>query len=43
MEGQVALPALVRRFPNMTAAYTEPTWQHRMLLRGVERLPVVVR
>ena len=43
MEGQVALPALVRRFPNMTPAYAEPTWQHRMLLRGVERLPVVVR
>jgi len=43
MEGQVALPALIRRFPRMAPAYSEPAWAPRMLLRGVETLPVTLR
>jgi cytochrome P450 len=43
LEGQVALPALIRRFPRMTPAYAEPAWAHRMLLRGVETMPVTLR
>jgi cytochrome P450 len=40
MEGQIALPRLVRRFPRMEPAYKEPAWGRRMMLRGVDRLPV---
>jgi cytochrome P450 len=40
MEGQIALPRLVRRFPRMEPAYNEPAWAPRMMLRGVDRLPV---
>ncbi len=43
MEGQVALPALIRSFPRMAPAYAEPAWAHRMLLRGVETIPVTLR
>ena len=40
LEGRIALPALIRRFPQMTPAYDRPAWAPRMVLRGVERLPV---
>jgi cytochrome P450 len=43
LETQVALPKLVRRFPRMEPASTEPAWMHRITLRGVETLPVVLR
>jgi cytochrome P450 len=43
MEGQVALPALIRTFPRMAPAYAEPAWAQRMLLRGVETMPVTLR
>ncbi len=43
LEAQIALPRLVRRFPRMTAAYEQPAWGARMVLRGVERLPVALR
>jgi cytochrome P450 len=43
LEAQVALPKLVRRFPRMEPASTEPAWMHRITLRGVETLPVVLR
>lgn len=43
LEGQVALPGLVRRFPRMAPAYDAPAWGERMVLRGVERLPVTLR
>jgi cytochrome P450 len=43
MEGRVALPALIRRYPKMTPAYDQPQWANRMLLRGVEKLPVTLR
>ena len=43
LEGQVALPQLVRRFPHISPAYDEPAWGQRMVLRGVDRLPVTLR
>ncbi|HEX9549126.1 MAG TPA: cytochrome P450 [Acidimicrobiales bacterium] len=43
MEGQIALPRLIRRFPRMAPAYDEPAWNQRMMLRGVETLPVTLR
>lgn len=43
LEAQIALPRLVRRFPRMTAAYEQPAWGARMVLRGVEHLPVTLR
>jgi cytochrome P450 len=42
MEGQIALPRLVRRFPRMQPVHTEPAWSHRMMLRGVDSLPVTL-
>jgi cytochrome P450 len=43
LETQVALPKLVRRFPRMEPVSAEPAWMHRITLRGVESLPVVLR
>jgi cytochrome P450 len=43
LETQAALPKLVRRFPRMEPAYSEPAWLHRITLRGVETLPVALR
>lgn len=40
LEVQTALPALVRRFPRLTPAYDRPEWATRVVLRGVDRLPV---
>jgi cytochrome P450 len=40
LEAKVALPQLVRRFPRMEPAYGAPAWSARMIVRGVERLPV---
>ncbi len=40
LEGRIALPGLIRRFPRMTPAYDRPAWSSRMVLRGVERLLV---
>ena len=40
LEAKVALPQLVRRFPHMEPAYGAPAWGARMIVRGVERLPV---
>jgi cytochrome P450 len=43
LETQAALPKLVRRFPRMEPATSEPAWLHRITLRGVETLPVILR
>jgi cytochrome P450 len=43
LEGQIALPQLLRRFPHISPAYDEPAWGQRMVLRGVDRLPVTLR
>jgi cytochrome P450 len=40
LEARVALPALVRRFPRLAPTDATPQWTRRMVLRGVERLPV---
>jgi cytochrome P450 len=42
LEGQVALGALVRRFPDLRLAAGDPTWRRLTFLRGVEALPVRV-
>jgi cytochrome P450 len=42
LEAQVALPELVRRFPRMMPVYDEPMWARRMVIRGVETLPVTL-
>jgi cytochrome P450 len=39
MEGRVALPSLFRRFPTLTPT-AEPRFEQRIVLRGVEQLPV---
>ena len=39
LEGQIALPRLMRRFPHLTLT-AEPVFEPRMVLRGVGRLPV---
>ena len=41
LEGAEAVPALVRRFPAMELA-TDPAWNGRIVLRGLDSLPVVV-
>jgi cytochrome P450 len=40
LEAQVSLPRLIRRYPRMVPDYDKPAWGARMILRGVERLPV---
>jgi cytochrome P450 len=41
LEGQIALPRLMRRFPRLELA-EEPRFEPRMVLRGVARLPATV-
>lgn len=43
MEGREAIPALVRRFPHLELATDDLPWrQRRVVLRGLEALPVVL-
>jgi len=42
LEGAEAVPALVRRFPAMAMAEDEPAWNGRIVLRGLDRLPVTL-
>ena len=42
LEGQVAIGALVRRFPQMELATDTPKWNGRMVLRGLDELPVTL-
>jgi cytochrome P450 len=42
LEGAEAVPALVRRFPTMELATDEPPWNGRIILRGLDALPVTV-
>jgi cytochrome P450 len=41
LEGQIAIPRIVRRFPNLALA-VEPTFEPRVVLRGVSALEVTV-
>jgi cytochrome P450 len=40
LEGQVAIGTLVRRFPDLELATDHPRWNGRIVLRGVEELPL---
>ncbi|MEY2432814.1 MAG: hypothetical protein QOC92_2539, partial [Acidimicrobiaceae bacterium] len=42
LEAKIALPSLIRRFPRLAPAYVEPQWTRRVVLRGVETLPVSI-
>jgi cytochrome P450 len=39
-EGRIAIGALVRRFPGVELATDAPAWNGRMVLRGLDELPV---
>jgi cytochrome P450 len=41
-EGRVAIGALVRRFPGLELATDRPAWNGRMVLRGLDELPVAL-
>jgi cytochrome P450 len=40
LEGRLAIGTLVRRFPGMELAVDEPAWSGRLVLRGLDALPV---
>jgi len=42
LEGQIAIPALIERFPNLTLSVTKDQlrWRGNVVLRGLEALPV---
>jgi cytochrome P450 len=42
LEGAEAIPALLRRFPTMELATDRPAWNGRVVLRGLDALPVSV-
>ncbi len=42
LEGRIALGTLVARFPKMELATTEPKWNGRLTLRGLDELPVAL-
>jgi cytochrome P450 len=43
LEGAEAIPALIRRFPGLELAADEPAWNGRLILRGLDALPVAVQ
>ena len=43
LEGQVAFPALLKRFASVEAAGPEPEWINSLVFRGMKALPVRVR
>ena len=42
LEGQIALDALIKRFPNIRLDGPEPEWNDSIILRGMKALPVVL-
>jgi cytochrome P450 len=42
LEGAGAIPALVRRFPGLELATDQPDWNGRIVLRGLDTLPVTL-
>lgn len=42
MEGQIAIPALLRRFPNLTLTEAELHYRGNLTLRGLQALPVTL-
>ena len=41
-EGRVAIGSLVKRFPRLELATDQPAWNGRMVLRGLDELPVTL-
>ncbi len=42
LEGSVAIGTLVRRFPNLALATDAPEWNGRIVLRGLNTLPLTL-
>lgn len=42
VEGRAAVGALVRRFPHLALVDDAPAWNGRIVLRGLDRLPVTI-
>ena len=42
LEGRIAIGTLVRRFPGLELAVDEPAWNGRLVLRGLDALPVTL-
>jgi cytochrome P450 len=42
LEAGVAIPRLIRRFPNLEATRSEADWSGRIVLRGLETLDVAI-
>jgi cytochrome P450 len=42
LEGRVAIGTLIRRFPELEMATDTPAWNGRLVLRGLDRLPVAL-
>jgi cytochrome P450 len=40
LEARLALPALIQRFPNMSAGSSPPVWLDSLVMRGLKSLPV---
>ena len=43
LEAQIAIPALLRRFPKLDGDTSRLHWHRSIILRGVEALPVSLR
>jgi cytochrome P450 len=43
LEGQVALPAVLRRWRHIERSGAEPQWMDSMVLRGMQAMPLLVR
>jgi cytochrome P450 len=42
LEGRIAMGTLIRRFPGLEVATDTPAWNGRLVLRGLDRLPVAL-
>jgi cytochrome P450 len=42
LEGRIAVGSLIRRFPGLELATDTPAWNGRLVLRGLDRLPVAL-
>ena len=42
LEGHVAIPTILKRFPNLRLADKKPQWRKNVLLRGLTSMPVAV-
>ena len=43
LEGRIAFPRLLERFPDLRLAPTPPTRRQTAVFRGLEHLPVIIR